>query len=83
MTPTLEAIWNEFAVKLGRFIRARVSDPARAEEIRRQLKEMLFGCCQFEFERHGGVIECQPRAKGSGVECGDDKWWLYASASRS
>ena len=33
MTPTLEAIWNEFAVKLGRYIRARVSDPATAEDI--------------------------------------------------
>src|SRR5687768_8246194 len=33
MTPTLEAIWNEFAVKLGRFIRSRVSDPATAEDI--------------------------------------------------
>jgi hypothetical protein len=33
MTPTLEAIWNEFAVKLGQFIRARVFDPASAEDI--------------------------------------------------
>jgi RNA polymerase sigma-70 factor (ECF subfamily) len=33
MTPTLENIWNEFAAKLGRFIRARVSDPATAEDI--------------------------------------------------
>lgn len=33
MTPTLENIWHEFAVKLGRFIRARVTDPATAEDI--------------------------------------------------
>ena len=33
MTPTLEAIWNEFASTLGRFIRERVSDPATAEDI--------------------------------------------------
>lgn len=33
MTPTLENIWHEFAVKLGRFIRARVADPATAEDI--------------------------------------------------
>jgi RNA polymerase sigma-70 factor, ECF subfamily len=33
MSPTLENIWNEFAVKLGEFIRARVSDPATAEDI--------------------------------------------------
>jgi RNA polymerase sigma-70 factor (ECF subfamily) len=33
MTPTLETIWHEFADKLGQFIRARVSDPATAEDI--------------------------------------------------
>jgi RNA polymerase sigma-70 factor (ECF subfamily) len=33
MTPTLENIWNEFAGKLGQFIRARVADPATAEDI--------------------------------------------------
>ena len=33
MTPTLENIWHEFAVKLGQFIRARVADPATAEDI--------------------------------------------------
>jgi RNA polymerase sigma-70 factor (ECF subfamily) len=33
MTPTLENIWNEFAAKLGQFIRARVADPATAEDI--------------------------------------------------
>lgn len=33
MTPTLENIWHEFAVKLGQFIRARVTDPATAEDI--------------------------------------------------
>lgn len=32
-TPTLESIWAEFAVRLGRFIRARVADPATAEDI--------------------------------------------------
>ncbi|MFA6561369.1 MAG: RNA polymerase sigma factor SigZ [Verrucomicrobiia bacterium] len=33
MTPTIETIWDEFAVKLGRFIAARVADPATAEDI--------------------------------------------------
>jgi len=33
MTPTLESIWHEFAVKLGQFIRSRVADPATAEDI--------------------------------------------------
>lgn len=33
MTPTLEIIWNDFAGRLGQFIRARVADPAAAEDI--------------------------------------------------
>ncbi len=33
MTATLEHIWHEFAAKLGRFIRARVADPATAEDL--------------------------------------------------
>lgn len=33
MNPTLEQIWNEFAGKLGQFIRARVADQASAEDI--------------------------------------------------
>jgi len=33
MTPTVETIWNEFSAKLGQFIRARVADPATAEDI--------------------------------------------------
>ena len=33
MTPTLEQIWNEFSGKLGQFIRARISDPATAEDL--------------------------------------------------
>jgi RNA polymerase sigma-70 factor (ECF subfamily) len=33
MNATLEYIWHEFADRLGRFIRARVNDPATAEDI--------------------------------------------------
>jgi RNA polymerase sigma-70 factor, ECF subfamily len=33
MNATLEHIWQEFAVKLGQFIRSRVTDPATAEDI--------------------------------------------------
>lgn len=33
MNATLEQIWHEFAGKLGQFIRARVADPATAEDI--------------------------------------------------
>jgi hypothetical protein len=41
MTPTLEHIWHEFAVKLGQFIRARVAAklalPHRAQRHHRPL----------------------------------------------
>jgi len=33
MNATLEHVWQEFAVKLGQFIRSRVADPASAEDI--------------------------------------------------
>jgi RNA polymerase sigma-70 factor (ECF subfamily) len=33
MNVTLEHIWDEFAEKLGRFIRSRVADPASADDI--------------------------------------------------
>jgi RNA polymerase sigma-70 factor (ECF subfamily) len=33
MNPTAESIWNEFAARLDRFIRARVAEPATAEDI--------------------------------------------------
>ena len=33
MNKTLEQIWNDFAKKLGLFIRARVADPETAEDI--------------------------------------------------
>ena len=33
MNATLEHIWHEFAEKLGRFIRSRVSDPATTQDI--------------------------------------------------
>lgn len=37
MTATVETIWNEFAEKLGQFIRSRVSDPATADDIRQDV----------------------------------------------
>ena len=40
MNASLEHIWHEFADKLGRFIRARVSDPARAEDILAKWQEL-------------------------------------------
>lgn len=37
MNKSLEQIWNEFAAKLGRFIRSRVADPATAEDLRQDV----------------------------------------------
>ena len=34
---------------------------SRVQRGRAQLKEMLLGCCRFEFDRRGGIMECQPR----------------------
>ena len=33
MKTAVEQIWNEFSTRLGQFIRARVADPATAEDI--------------------------------------------------
>src|SRR6185369_17782080 len=33
MKPTLERIWNEFGAKLRQFVRARVADPATADDL--------------------------------------------------
>jgi RNA polymerase sigma-70 factor (ECF subfamily) len=35
---------------------------SRVQRARGQLKQMLLGCCQFEFDRRGGIIDCRPRA---------------------
>jgi DNA-directed RNA polymerase specialized sigma24 family protein len=33
MNPAIESLWKEFAAQLDRFIRARVEEPATAEDI--------------------------------------------------
>jgi RNA polymerase sigma-70 factor (ECF subfamily) len=61
---------KELAERLGISLSGAKS---RVQRGREKLKEMLFDCCRFEFDRRGRMIECQPRAKGSCQECGDDK----------
>jgi hypothetical protein len=63
MNATLEHIWQEFAGKLGQFIRSRV------QRGRARLGEMLNQCCTFEFDRRGKVIECEPRSKSGCENC--------------
>ncbi len=38
---------------------------SRVQRGRRMLKKMLLDCCQFEFDRRGGINECAPR----GIDC--------------
>jgi RNA polymerase sigma-70 factor (ECF subfamily) len=42
---------------------------SRVQRGRRLLKEMLLACCQFEFDRRGGLANCEPHGKSGCVEC--------------
>jgi len=42
---------------------------SRVQRGRAQLKQMLLDCCQFEFDRRGAVIDCNPRGKSRCPEC--------------
>jgi RNA polymerase sigma-70 factor (ECF subfamily) len=35
---------------------------SRVQRGRQKLKEMLLDCCRFEFDRRGGVVDCEPRS---------------------
>lgn len=43
---------------------------SRVQRGRAMLKDMLLECCRFEFDRRGGIVECEPREKAGCVECG-------------
>ena len=43
---------------------------SRVQRGKARLKEMLDECCTFEFDRRGGVVDCQPRPKKGCPECG-------------
>lgn len=57
---------RELAARLGITLSGAKS---RVQRARGQLKQMLLGCCQFEFDRRGGVIDCRPRAKDGCRDC--------------
>jgi len=57
---------KELAARLGITLSGAKSRVQRARE---QLKRMLLGCCQFEFDRRGGIIDCQPRVKDGCQDC--------------
>jgi len=57
---------KELAQRLGISLSCAKS---RVQRARQQLKQMLFDCCRFEFDRRGKVIDCEPRSKNACTEC--------------
>ncbi len=57
---------KELAARLGITLSGAKS---RVQRARGQLKQMLLGCCRFEFDRRGGIIDCQPRVKDGCQDC--------------
>jgi len=57
---------EELAARLGITLSGAKS---RVQRARGQLKQMLLGCCQFEFDRRGGIIDCKPRTKSGCRDC--------------
>ncbi len=49
---------KEMAERLGISISGAKS---RVQRGREKLKESLLACCRFEFDRRGGIIECEPK----------------------
>ena len=57
---------KELADRLGISLSGAKS---RVQRARGQLKQMLLGCCQFEFDRRGGIIDCKPRVNNGCRGC--------------
>jgi RNA polymerase sigma-70 factor (ECF subfamily) len=58
---------QELADRLGISLSGAKS---RVQRGRAMLKEMLLECCRFEFDRRGGILECEPRTEASCPDCG-------------
>jgi len=68
-------------VELARRLGISVSGAkSRVQRGRQALKKMLLDCCQFEFDRRGGINDCAPRGNDC-PECGPAE--AQGSASRS
>jgi len=57
---------QELAERLGLSLSGAKS---RVQRGRAMLKEMLLDCCHFEFDRRGGITDCEPRHKAACAEC--------------
>lgn len=58
---------QQLATRLGISLSGAKS---RVQRGRAMLKDMLLACCRFEFDRRGGIVECEPRKKAACRECG-------------
>ncbi|MBE7494734.1 MAG: RNA polymerase sigma factor SigZ [Verrucomicrobiaceae bacterium] len=58
---------QELATRLGISLSGAKS---RVQRGRAMLKAMLLECCRFEFDRRGGIMDCEPRKKAACAECG-------------
>ena len=69
-TMQLTAIGGVSQVELAKRLGISVSGAkSRVQRGRQALKKMLLDCCQFEFDRRGGIVECAPRGNDC-PECG-------------
>ena len=57
---------QQLATRLGISLSGTKS---RVQRGRAMLKDMLLECCRFEFDRRGGIVECEPRKKAACEEC--------------
>ena len=57
---------SELAERLGISLSGAKS---RVQRARACLKEALLACCRLEFDRRGGVVDCQARSAGDCPEC--------------
>ena len=58
---------RELATRLGISLSGAKSWVQRG---RAMLKDMLLDCCRFEFDRRGGILDCEPRKRTTCEECG-------------
>jgi RNA polymerase sigma-70 factor (ECF subfamily) len=56
----------DLATRLGISVSGAKS---RVQRGRSMLKDMLLECCRFEFDRRGGIVECEPRRAQACEEC--------------
>ena len=59
---------QQLATRLGISLSGAKS---RVQRGRTMLKDMLLECCRFEFDRRGGIVECEPKKEVKCAECSE------------